>query len=667
MSNIVTIGSGDGTYQYKLPKVPDEKSILYYDLPKEKQYWRTPHDLEKKLDIRDVKKMNERDRIEYIELWRERWQNGMWFMNNGNPTYITGAHVDHLVFNKFGGSHLYYLDSQRERFYFRDLTNKDRICDGRTWVKARRTGITTEQITEAIRVVLSGFYYKVGMQSTKLEICERTLMKPIIDTYIGRPNWMRETFYKSNGKKPVKSLRLVDSVLDEETETLGGFILPFPTVASALDGDGWMLVIMDELSKWFTAAPYETLEINLKAIINPGRRGKIDALSTTGDSQEAIHSVADWHKLIANSNPKIRNANGKTNSGLYKFFVSGIHSLDLLEERPEIKDLYGFINKEMAEEHLWNNVNKYAKDSKEYIFALYKTPMIEEHALLSSSTANLFPKIRIAAQLKYLAELPITGKPYVRGRLDEMQGGFIEFVEDSTGPWLWAVLPYYSIEKGVDTRNRFTKNMHGVYSPPINQEGCIGYDPINYTKEQVKTNNYSQACLFIRKKLDYFNSGISDEVMAIYLDRPDDPRDTNKEAMKACRFTGFKCMHENSVSHVYEDFRDNNMLPFLMKGEDGIYGMKPTPKNTKDGISMLQTRYAPPKSENQKDQISCYPFEDGLRSLDNFDPSNTTPFDPTMAEIYCEHGLKQVVYTNVSDETDMAKLAIAKELFGVRN
>lgn len=667
MGEIVTIGTGDGVYKYELPSIPKESDILYYNLPKEQQYWRTEHDKERQLDLRDVKKMSERDKISYISMWRDRWQNGMWFMNGGEPTYIVGAHVDHLVFNKFGGSHLYYLDSQRERFYFRDLTNKDRICDGRTWVKARRTGITTEQITEAIRTAISGFYFKVGMQSTKLEICERTLMKPIIDTYIGRPFWMRETFYKSNGKKPVKSLRLVDSVLDEETETLGGFILPFPTVASALDGDGWMLVIMDELSKWFTAAPYETLEINLKAIINPGKRGKIDALSTTGDSQEAIHSVADWHKLIANSNPKIRNGNGKTNSGLYKYFVSGIHSLDLLEERPEILNKHGFINKEMAEEHLWNNINKYAKDSKEYIFALYKTPMIEEHALLSSSTANLFPKVRIAARLKVLGELPIDEKPYVRGRLEEYQDGTVQFEPDEKGLWLWAILPYFSIEKNIDTRNRFTKNRQGVYFPPVNSEGAIGYDPINYTKEQVKTNNYSQACLLVRKKFDYFNSGISDEIMGMYLGRPDDPRDANKEAMKACRFTGFGCMHENSVSHVYEDFRDNNMLPFLMKGEDGFYGMKPTLKNTKDGISMLQTRYAPPKQEGQKDQIECYPFEDGLRSLDNFDPSNTTPFDPTMGEIYCEHGLKQVMFTNATQSKVNEAVKWKQELMPKRN
>ena len=154
--------------------------------------------------------------------------------------------------------------------------------------------------------------------------------------------------------------------------------------------------------------------------------------------------------------------------------------------------------------------------------------------------------------------------------------------------------------------------------------------------------------------------------MAMYLGRPDDPHDVNKEAMKACKYTGYECMHERSVSHVYEDFRDNNMLPFLMKGEDGHYGMTPNQKNTKDGVAMLQARYSPPKSEDQKDQIASYPFEDGLRSLDNFDPANTTPSDPTMAEIYCEHGLKRLVFTNATDSRNNNNLKWKAELFPKR-
>jgi|ERR1700733_15316111 len=652
MGEIIQIGSGDGTYEYELPPIPKESDIIYYDLPKKEQYWRSESDLKKLLDIKDVRKMNEKDRIEYMDLWRERWFNGLWFMNDGEPTYITGAQVDHLIFNEFQGRKLRYLESQRERFYFRDLTNNDTLCSGRCWIKPRRAGISTEQITEAIRVILGGFSNNVVYQSDTLYKSMSTLMKPTIDTYSRRVFWMREDYYAPNGKKPIKSLELKSNLIeDEDNRFLGGMIEALPTVASAADGKDAVLFVEDEFSKYESCDPYEMLEINLKAV-NPDKPLKVDALSTTGDSKDAVKATMAWHKLIANSNPKKRNANGKTNSGLYKYFVEGIHSLLLLKEIPDVLDKYGKINRDMAENWIWNEHRKYPEGTKEYIFSLYKFPIIEEHALLSSAVSNLFNKLRISNRLSHLESLTPDQKPYVRGKLEEGQNGKISFVADPTGLWLWAIHPFFDKDKNIDTRNRF--NVYdGVYFPPINMSGVIGYDPVNFHKEDIKSANFSQACLFVRIKFDYFNSGIEDEVMAMYLGRPDDPHDVNKEAIKACKYTGFGCMHERSTIHVKEDFKEAGMLPFLMKGEDDNYGITTSSKIINNGVSMLQARYSNPKEPTQKDQIECYPFEDGLRSLDNFDPSNTTQFDVTMAEIMCENGLKQLQFSNVSDNSGM--------------
>lgn len=672
MGEIVTIGSGTGTYKYELPPMPQESEIWYYDLPKKEQYFKTPFAknfkwLDHNGDLRKVKTMSERDRIDYISYIRDKWLNGLWFMNRGEPTYISGAHFDHLIVNKFGGQSLYYLDSQRERFYFRDLTNKDRLCDGRVWIKARRTGITTEEITEAIRCCLSSYNNKIGMQSTKLEICERTLMKPIIDTYISRVPWLREVFYKSNGKKPVKSLKLTTSVLDEENDTMNGFIMPFPTVASALDGDGWMLVIMDELSKWLTALPYETLEINKKAIINPRKRGKIDALSTTGDSKEAANSVADWHKLISDSNPSIRNPNGKTNSGLYKYFVSAIHSLDLTEEKPEVLDKYGFINKEMAEEFIWNEVNKHPKDSKQYIYALYKSPMEERHALLTPTGMGNFSKVKITHRLEILRLLRMDEKPYIIGSFEYDSKGYVYFesneermqrcerekIEYTPGFWKISLHPYFSVENKIDTRNRFRK--HGsVYFPPTNPEFGIGYDPIRYNKNDTTSNSLSKASIIVYKKHDYYGSGEVDYYAALYLHRPDDPEDAHKECIKAAKYFGAPVMHERVIESVKRVFEEQNCLPFLLKNpKDGVYGMwiDAGGKVVKNATDCMVIRFAPPKTPEQKDHYEEMPFEECLYDMDTFDSAHTTKFDVYMSMVELEHALMQIQYTNVNDET----------------
>lgn len=673
MGQIITL---QDVYKYELPAVPPDREIWYHDLPKGEQYWKTPAAkkfkwLNERGEIRNVKQMTERDRVDYIEYWRDKWENGLWFMCNGEPTYMTGMHIDHLVFNKFKNKHFIYLDSQKERFYFRDLTNKERLCDGRVWAKGRRVGITAEQITANIRCLLEDYSNNTAVQSDTHEKAKSTLLSKIIETYIKRVDWMREVFYSSNGKVPRASLELIDVTLRVDDDyPLGGTARAFPSTPKAIDGEEFMLVTMDELSKWMDVSPYETYEINKKTIINPDKRGKLDALSTTGDSKEAQKAVKDWHKLIADSNPRVLNENGQTNSGLWVWFVSYIHSLELLEKIPEIKDKFGNINKEMAEEYIWRDVKKYPKDSKEYIYALYKQPMELRHTLLTPTGQGYFPKIRITNRLDELRGLPNDRKPYVRGRFEYTDSTMnnVYFEEDEYGHWLVALHPYYSVEKNIDTRNRFRK-IQGVFFPPVNPEFAFGYDPIRYKKEDTTSNSLSEAAIIIAKKFDYFGSGDSNRYAALYLHRPDDPSDANKECIKAAKYYGAAGMHERVIETVKTDFVEANCLPFLMiNPKDGLHGIwiDNQGKVVKNALDWMVAKFSPPKTDDDIDQIAEMPFEDCLTDMDAFDIGNTTRFDTMMAMIELEHALKNMVFTNTTDSTDKTKMQVIAEIFPKR-
>lgn len=693
MGEIVTLAEQDGNYNYELPSPPkDEDQILFYDAPKAEQYWKTPHSKSRlkyftdKGDVRNINHMTEKERVEFIDFWRRAWLEGLWFFNNGEPTYITGEHVDHLVFNKFKSSHFYYLTAQKERFYFRDLVQKDRNCDGGLWAKGRRVGITAEQITSNVRIIIYDFSNNCALQSDTHEKAKSSLLTPLIDIYRKRPKWMREDFYSSNGKVPRASLELIDVVIrDDDNYPLGGTAKAFPSNSKALDGLEFMEVTMDEISKWETSAPYETYEINKKTIVNPGKRGKIWLLSTTGDSKEAQKATKDWHKLISDSNPKILNANGKTNSGLWVFFVSYIHSLELLENVPEIKDKYGNINKEMAEEYIWNEIKKYPKDSKEYIYALYKQPMELRHTLLTPTGQGYFSKIRITNRLDELRSMPNDGKPYVEGCLEEYEDGSVYFIsnEEKTircekqgiayerGYWKIALLPYFSQETGIDTRNRYKKSKQGVYFPSINPEGAIGYDPIRYKKEDTTSNSLSQAAIISYKKFDYFNSGEVNQYCGLWLHRPDDPDDADKEAMKAAKFWGYPIMHERVIESVKKNFEAANMLPFLLTNpKDGKHGMwiDSQGKVVQNSIKMMQTRFnAPMKEEDDIDYYATHPFEESLQDMDLIDISNTTQFDTFMSMVELEQGLMQIVYTNQTDKTTNTLNEIILSIIPKRN
>lgn len=672
-SNIILLN--DGLYEYQLPRMPAEKDILYHELPKKQQYWRTPHSqnfkwFNQRGALHDPRKMQIRDRVDYVDYWQDKWENGLWFMNNGVPTFITGMHVDHLVFNKFKGIHLWYLEDQRHRFYFRDLSNADNNCDGRVWVKPRRAGLTTEQMTEDIRAALGDFYNRIALQSTTKEICNRTLMKPIIDTYISRPEWMRAEFYLSNGKKPQNLLQLTSNVMKVDKETMNSLIQSFPTEVSAVDSDGWIRITMDEFSKWTNCSPRETLEVNLKAIINPGKRGKIDALSTSGDSDAAEDATKEWHTLIAESDPRKKMPNGKTKSGLWKYFVNITSSLFVVEQIPGCRDVYGHVDRERVEEWVWAEHKKFPENSQDYIFSLYKLPLKEEHALLAAVTSkNTFPRLRFSSRLSELEAMPVGKKPYVIGRLDEDATGRVWFHEDPFGVWKISLHPYFSSEKNIDTRNRFRRMANGLFFPPTNPEFVGGYDPTRYKTKNTKSTNLSKACGVFWKKFDYYNSGEINKYAAMMLDRPEDPMDAHYEMVKACRYFGAPLNAERQVESTEVVFIDKGMEPFLMKEKAGgkeIWGTWTTPKIIENGVQKLVTKFSPPKTELDTDHVAEYPFEDGARDFIDFDINNTLESHVTMATIMCEIGAEKLIQTNLTDNSLSRMVKAANQIFPPR-
>lgn len=687
MGKIITLN--DNPYSYELPSLPPERTIWYVDLPRHQQYWKTPHVknfpwLDERGQLRNVKHMTEKDRISYINYWRDVYEQGLWIMVDGEPTYLTGMHIEHLVFNKFEGNSFIYLESQRERFYFRDLTDKDILCDGRCWAKGRRVGITMEEVTQSIHVVNDDFGNHVNLQSDTHPKCKSTLLTPIIDTFVRREPWLREIFYSSNGKMPRASLELKDAtIVTDGNFPLGGTVRAFPTTQKAKDGEHAMLDVVDEGSKWTGVSLMETVKVNQKTIVNPGKRGKQDVLSTTGEDKDAEKAVKDWHQLIADSNPLVRNANGKTNSGLYLFFVAYIHSLELLENLPAIKDVFGRINKDMAEEYIWNKVNQYQKDSKEYTHELYRMPMTLKHCLLTATGQGIFSKIKISTRLDELRGMSYDNKPYVIGSLEYDGNGKVYFesneerrnrcekngTEYIQGYWMVAIHPYFDAEKNIDTRNRCRK-IGNVWYPPVNQEFGWGFDPIRFPKNDTTSSSLSEAAIIVGKKFDYYGTGIVNRYAALYLYRPDDPDDAIDEAIKAALYWSAAGMHERTMEQVKKRFDEKNCLPLLMKSKkDDHYGMVVDSfgKMVQNGTKMLVSKFSVPKTPEDIDQYAEMPFEPCLVDMDAIDLKETTKFDTYMAMLELEYGLDQIEFTNAVDSNAGNLLTWFQEINPTRN
>jgi hypothetical protein len=670
----------DGWYNYELPKMPTrEEDILGYKLKKKDQVWSIPPGPRTQQELRRV---SESEKIEFIQLERERWKNGVWIFINGEATYITGMHYDHLVNMTFEFGKARYFDEQRKDFYMRDLVRKDKNSYGVVWFKPRRYGMTAEELTNSIYVSMEDFNRKVGLMSNEGKKAVETLMRPIIDAVAARPPYMRPTFYSPSGRKPRKALEYTDGSFDEDEDSdvmqeaacLGGNIMFYNTTTAAMDGKKEHYIVMDEVWKWITSSPKETLNINKKCVEDFGISGKISMLSTMGDSDDYAKSIKDGIQIGDESNPTVRDGNGRTTSGLYRYFVSSIHSKVL---PAEFTNKYGKVDEGRALEFIYNDRAKLDPKTKDYTFEVRRMPIDYAEAIASADGSAIFPNQRLNKRRENLAKLPIGQKPYVRGFLDEDVEGNVSFRPDGRGVWKIAIMPYKDEERGINRENCYIK-LGRKYMPPRNQEFCFGYDPVRYADKKAGSKGVSDAVILIAQRFDYFSSGIKrlPRYAAIYKERPQDPHEPTFELFKACKFFGMSGMHERQVEHVEEDFRDDfKASDMLMDSEkDGKKGIwtDSNRKVVKNGTDMIQSSMKVTKiidistgREVEYDPIDDIPFEEICLDRVDFDPMKTTESDVTMADIMLQNGMKQMKYTNATEQKKEANV-VRKTIFPTR-
>lgn len=661
-----------GVYKYELPDVPAKEDILFSDLPKKEQYWRIP-------PRKVIRLLNEYEKRVYITEERRRWHEGVWFMNHGVATYITGMHYDHMVnmfFPEFDGGKARYFDQQRLDFYFRDLVRKDPNCFGALWLKPRRYGMTAEEITQATYTAMEDFGSKVSVMSDEGKKARTTLLHPIIDSFVKRPIWCRPVYYHPNGKKPRTSLEFTTDAIDDEEDiesgnetTLGGGVWDCLTTPAANDGKKRRYIVMDEVWKWRTASPKDTFDINKKCVEDFGIKGKISVLSTMGDSDSYAVAIKEGIAMWYASNPDVRDPNGRTTSGLYRYFVSAIHSKTL---PAAFTDRYGFVDEEKATQWILNDLSKIDKSTKEYVYEQRRMPLKVEDALSTADTKALFSRTRINETLKDLGDIPRTLKPYVIGKLVGPDiNGKVVFEPHEDGKWKMAIQPYFSSLESVNVANRFRK--FGLeYWPPLNPEGCVGYDPVRYG--DTTSDSISRASIIVKSKYDYFtpDGRYANRYRALWIDRPEDPEDGDMEYIKAMLFFGYVGMSEAQVERVEQTLKTHGMLAFALRTAGGKRVGLWTDNNKKvikAGVDMKQAYWKLPNFEEDPDAIDYLklcPFEEVLIDADTVDIAKTTKSDVFMSEVMCDHGFLQLKFTNTIQQPEGMK-KLMRDLTPKRN
>lgn len=652
MSEIIKLKGG--AYEYIIPSPPSrEEDILFIKEKKKDQYWRTP-------PPPDFRRMNVREKVKYIDTDRERWENGVHMMINGELTYINGLMWNHLVHMKFGGQSAFYLDHQRIDFYFRELSWKAPKCKCRVTAKGRRVGASMEEHTEADYRVSEDFNRHVALVSIEERKTKETLFNPIVDSYVKKLKHMRANFYKPNGKKPKQKLLLALDDLDEESEfqqdmdrlDLGGWIIPFPTSVSALDAFLIHYAVVDEIFKWTACDPEEFLKTSLPCFDDGGvKLGLPSLLSTLGDSDDMQAAVAAGIKIYSESDVRELLPNGQTKSGCWNWFISAVYSFRSL------RDKYGKINVDKATDEILKERAKYEEGSQAWIHEIRRHPLTEEEAMATALGSTTFDNIRLQDRITIINKLPVSEKPYERGELHEdTVTGKVHFEPTDKGHWLIAVHPKKKKLDGKDFSNRWYEDLNGILHMNKSPEGVVGYDPVRYGDKQTVSTNLSKSAIICRYKFDYFGNvdkygnSCAGLYAGLYHNRDEDPDAPHDEFLKAMKYWGFMGMYERQVEAVLKYIKERKALSFLLKnqGKFGIWTDNQQ-KVIKKGIDKFQSliKRVP---IGEIDKLKSIPFEELLKQAKELDPANTRKSDIFMANTMMEHGLEKIFYTDDVDE-----------------
>ena len=137
-----------------LPPIP--KKIHTRSKTNTEQYWeRTelPRELNR---IQSIFQWNEMPPnfktkwVDYIEKEFDKREEGLWFMNNGQPTYITGSHYMYLQWSAIDVGYPEFREANRIFYIFWEACKNDKNSYGMCFLKNRRSGFSYMASSEIV-------------------------------------------------------------------------------------------------------------------------------------------------------------------------------------------------------------------------------------------------------------------------------------------------------------------------------------------------------------------------------------------------------------------------------------------------------------------------------------------------------------------------------------
>ncbi len=573
----------------------------------------------------------------------DRRLNGVWFMNNGKPEYITGMHYLFLNWWKIDVGHPNFRKIDQEYFYFLQACVNNPECLGMIELTKRRQGKTIRAGVFMFDLISRSKNKNGGIQSkTAGDAKNNVFQKSIVSPFKKLPDFFRPVYDQSKGVTPTSELRFYRTTKRgrKSLEDLGK-----PELESQIDWkssdkyayDGTKLhrYLGDEVGKTMEVDVWE--RHNIVRFCSELDGEYIGKLLYTTTVEEMESGGESFKKLWDNSNQENKNTQGRTPSGLFRFFTPSYKTLYF--------DDYGYADEDRAKEYYLAERANLANDDRALSSIIRRNPFTIEEAFRIDGEKSLFNAMKLNNQIDRLSW---NDNAYTVGNFEwvgDRETGYVDFKPMSNGRFKVSYL--FEDQKDANRVIKRGKN----YLPTRKTEFVMGCDP--YDHDSTVDNRRSNGAFYVYKKHNSVSNIYDSSFIVEYIYRPSTARQFYEDVLKCCHYYSCDLLFEDNKVGIKTYFEDRGYAAFLMY----------LPGSAKPGLSgsvRAHQQIAEVTEEYIESHIENVCFKELLKDWLEFDISKTTKFDAAMAAGYTLIADKHILLKNQFTKESLVE---AKNIF----
>lgn len=620
--NLPQIGYGYNLYTQKTDKVEIlSSSNDIYD-----QCWvrpLPPENFKKKRYTEKIRQLKDKSYFdEELESYRQQeWHRrkyGVWVMINGETVYITGLHYFYLTHWRIDKGYPKYRLPDRQYFYFMDYVLEDPYSAGMVEVEKRRQGKTYRSGVFLFDRITRGKELHGGIQSkTSTDAKKNVFKKAVVQPFRKLPHFFMPEYDKSMGPTPTTELRFfktyvkgrnVDYDYDPDAE-LESWIDCESSKPEAYDGTRLDAYVRDECFKG-EVDPLDSHETVFPCLIDDEDNiiGKALYTSTVEDMGDMMNESAV--ELWKQSDFYKRTENGRTESGLYRFFLPAYKCTRI--------DKYGNPDEEKARE-FYERERRSKKSSRSLSNYIRKFPFTWKEAFRIDNESSVYDNLKLQERDDVLKWKDNVFERYSLTWENGVRDTKVIPKKSKDGRFMVAWMPEeYKLNKCRRVGGKILPNKDAML------EYAIGIDPYDHHKPKRGRGSMAAAAVYRKQMPD--DDLFSENFVILYVGRPPKAPIFYEDMVKLCHWLGAQMLFESQKQGIRQYFEDRGREHFMVKYDGKEYGI---PASTPTLISLMEATEI-----FIEDRSQVLMFSKMSDDWQMFDPSDTEKFDVAMASGY---------------------------------